>query len=410
MNDYLKQRNNTYISGQLTDTVSVINSTGAITIVENKYDNNGLVPNSYSIFLDKLFLASGYGFSSYSDYANAAYVINSYNYIFSYLSDEIHKAKDNNFIFKYSYSTENKFSELYNAYGSLISYKYFNVKFDEETPNSYELELLYKSQQYKSPEYFDKINLTYYYGDDNETERIFMNEIFAEPTASISVCYSFSRKSVNILKLENDLDIYINNNLINYDRNSNESLKGIYQYNASNIIQSKDLDIQTYRNNALLYHQVYKNAIKWRYKVMPFNGSINNHVYNVFNQLTLQEFDSFNSIFFNNSDALTLLDSVNASDSFNKIIQNYSNDFVYLDDQLNIEFLGDCYTINNELKYCHDYIIVKGIVDLVFYSNGFENNNWGKYIMTYSGDQYTIYQSPQKYIGSHTWTIKYKYG
>lgn len=409
MNDYLKQRNNTYISGQLTDTVSVINSTGAITIVENKYDNNGLVPNSYSIFLDKLFLASGYGFSSYSDYANAAYMINSYNDIFTYLSDEIHKAKDNNFIFKYSYiNTENKFSELYNVYGALISYKYFNVNFDEETPNSYELELLYQSQQYLSREYFSQINLTYYYGDDNETERIFMNEIFAEPKTTVSLCYSFSNNNgVNIFKLENDLDIYINNDLINYDRNSDSPLKGIYQY-TSNIIQSKDLDIQTYRNNALLYHQVYKNAIKWRYKVMAFNGSINNHVYNAFNQLSLQEFDSFNSILFNNSDALTQLNSENALNSFDKIIQNYSDDFVYLDDQLDIEFLGDCYTIDNELKYCHDYIIVKGIVDLVFYSNGFENNNWGKFIKTYVSDMYTIYQSPQKYIGSHTWTIKYK--
>ena len=89
MKNFLANKHNVAVSAYITDlNPSQITTNGALTIIDNSDPQNhiqGLVPNSYSIFLDKLFLATGYGFSSYYNFERASYVVSTYANAYSYI-------------------------------------------------------------------------------------------------------------------------------------------------------------------------------------------------------------------------------------------------------------------------------------------------------------------------------------
>ena len=130
MKNFLANKHNIAVSAYITDkNPSSITTNGALTIIDNSDPDQhieGLVPNSYSIFLDNLFLASGYGFSSYNQFSDATYITNTYEGVISYIENEIDELRQKTFNLEYSYS-ENKIDKIYNTYGWLKEYKEINI-------------------------------------------------------------------------------------------------------------------------------------------------------------------------------------------------------------------------------------------------------------------------------------------
>ena len=58
----------------------------------------------------------------------------------------------------------------------------------------------------------------------------------------------------------------------------------------------------------------------------------------------------------------------------------------------------------------HDYIVIDYNTDnLDFYFNNILNNGWKRILINLNGQKiYKIFQSPKRYMGKHTWNIKYR--
>ena len=418
MKDFLINKDKVNFSAYITDiNPNVITTNGALTIVDNTdLDKhiNGLVHNSYSIFLDSLFLASGYGFSSYNDFSKAAYLINTYSDSYRYLLDQIENFKDTTFELKYTYDdNENNLDNIYNTYGCLTSYKYITVSNDLEDTNSYIISLnkyntkYIENIQFKLTENIDANENIINYKDDN----------YIKIGESIHVCYIFSlynnNGTIEEIK-ETSPEFYINNQLINLEdglqNNNNEIIvRSSLVYNQ---YHTEDLNFVCKRNNDIIYSYFYKDFIKWRYRMLVFNtntlsmllSSSSSNLSNIYN---FDKYDFDDSDFnLNSTDPLF----VNALTNFLTFINdNFETHSKFLDDSVNIEFIGDGYFYNDEWIYMHDYIVLDYNTDnLDFYFNNILNNGWKRITINNNGQIYKIFQSPKRYMGKHIWNIRYR--
>ena len=142
MKNFLALKDQIPFSAYITDKQpSAITTNGALTIIDNstRSENiDNLVPYSYCIFLDQQFLASGYGFYSYEQYHDAAYIVNSYNGVYTYIMNELDILHHKRFKLEYTYETsENKIDKVYNTYGWLKEYKEIKISQDETDENTY---------------------------------------------------------------------------------------------------------------------------------------------------------------------------------------------------------------------------------------------------------------------------------
>lgn len=412
MKDFLVRKNNVAVSAYITDlNPSQITTNGALTIIDNSDPSNnivGLPPNTYSLFLDNLFLASGYGFSSYNEYNKASYIVSTYSGVYSYIINELDKLNNDSIVIKYSY-TDNKIDKDYTTYGWLKRYKTLDITKLSNT--SYE----FKLTNHDNLGFINDIQL-YSYSNGKQIEN------YANVGDTVQI-YLNLYKSTRTRQKDNDIIAYapnikFNGETIDLSDVSNVTNADSYFYitrtvdnidNTNNIIYNKDFELVCSRNNEIVYHHIFKNAIKWRYKILPFNTSVLNLLFTTGNV--------------NYSDLLKSLDSYKLSDinfnimyindGLNSLMNNideFEDKMIYIDDDCNIEFEGYMYRNGDLYSSSYDYFIIEaGIYDFDFYFNDIKNNNWNYITFTHNDKSYRLYQSPQKYIGKHIWKIKYKY-
>ena len=420
MKNFLANKHNVAVSAYITDiNPSQITTNGALTIIDNSEPSQhitGLVPNSYSIFLDKLFLASGYGFASYNHFSKASYMINTYEGVISYIENEIDELRKKTFDLEYT-TPEVKLDKIYNSYGWLKEYKEIEVERDEIEDNKFNISLNVVDTPYITNMKLEIIggkdingennnnstDLTYNYFDINSSAVVKFS--FIKDSSLDKSKYKETAPTIYFNDEEIDLDNTIDDGNITYIKRTIE---------APNINQTKDITIVCKNGNDIIYSYTFINAIKWRYSVLPFNTEKVNGLAQM-NLTTILGFDNhdFSDESFNN----TINDSQNTT--LREIIGfTYANkdNMVYLDDETQIEYLGIGYRNPNDEEYnnyfSHDYILVKfNSIKIDFYFNGIKNNNWN-YIEFNNDDniKYRLYQSPKRYIGKHIWNIRYNNG
>lgn len=428
MKDFFINKHNTNFSTYITDiSPNLITTNGALTIIDNNYPNiiDGLVPNTNNIFLDNIFIAGGYGFASIEDYKNASYLITTYNNSYIYLLNEINKINNLKFNLDYTYeNTENILDKKYNKYGCITSYKYLSIYNSENNDNTYIISL-----NEKETRYIDNIDFKIIENEEDENNIIFNDNNYVEIGKTTTLCYLFTRynNNGNIDELEkSSSDIYINDYKINLSEDFYDNENNLCLYNNDLIYKSslrfdkyhnENINLVCKRDSEIVYSYVFENFLKWRYTALPFNTKklsilINNSFNENSNQLKdIYIFDryNFNDINFdeNSTEMNYAINTV-----FNFVDNNYDNMSIFLDDETDIEFLGDGYVYDDDIVYMHDYIVVRLETNnypyFDFYLNNILNNGWNDLLINYNNVQYKIFQSPQKYIGKHTWTIRYR--
>jgi len=421
MKNFLANKNNVAVSAYITDlNPTQITTNGALTIIDNSDPNQhiqGLVPNSYNIFLDNLFLASGYGFSSYNHFNKATYLINTYNNVVSYIENEINDLRNNTFNIEFSYTTsENKIDKVYNSYGWLKEYK--EIKVERTNSNSYTISLNTVNTPYISNVKLEIIGGKDINGENinNSTDLIYN---YFNINNSAEVKLSFIKN--NILEKSKFGDtaptIYFNDEVIDFSDNlvqdDNNLIYIIRNFEAPLTNQTKDLTFVCKHGEDIIYSYTFVDAIKWRYTILPFNTEKVNALTQI-NLTDVSGFDNhdFSDESFNNSlntSGNTVLDSIKL------FIDNNESNMMYLDDNTEIEYLGIGYKMQSDNEYInyftHDYVLVKyNSIKMDFYFNGIKNNNWNYIEFNHNNLVYRLYQSPKRYIGKHTWNIRYNYG
>ena len=438
MKNFLANKHNVPVSAYITDlNPTQITTNGALTIIDNSDPNPnnhiyGLVPNSYCIFLDNLFLASGYGFSSYNHFEKASYIINTYEGVITYIGDEINDLRNKTFNIEYSYeNSENKIDHVYNTYGWLKQYKEIDVYKSPENNSTYIIQLKTIHTPYISDIQLELIGGKDIYGhnDNNSTDLIY-NYFDVNNSSHVQLSFTITDNSIiaNSQNGENDNisikekiiqnapNLYINDEIVDFNKFEESGQLLTYYIDYENInseYNTKDLSLVCKRDNDIVYSYTFNNLIKWRYKILPFNTEY----INALSQLELSTIMAFDNYEFSDTgfdiqnisndtdDNLTILNKLKS------FIENNENSMVYLDDNTEIEFNGTGYKANNSIFFTHDYILVKyNTIKIDFYFNNIKNNNWNYIELNNDNNEiFRLYQSPRRYIGKHKWIIKYNY-
>lgn len=411
MKDFLTRKDNVAVSAYITDyNPSQITTNGALTIIDNSDSSIERLPsNSYSLFLDNLFLASGYGFSSYEEYNKGSYIANEYEGMYSYIINELNNLHNDSITINYT-NSDTQINKEYSTYGWLKSYMILHV--DRKTNTSYDM-------------YFETVENSYVNhisldcGNDSNAYvyKPIQNNTNVAPVSLI--LYKSNQNNESIIAYAPEIifnDEIVFNNEINLNDNEHIEDAGSYfkitrdiEYHTNDPLNT-DLKLICKRNNEVVYDYVFKDAIRWRYKILPFNTN-NVKLVNSIDDITC--LDILNNYKFSDNNFRGLGDAINYINSF--ITANIDK-LIYLDNN-DIEFSGEGYIFNDLQCSSFDYFIIEGADHkLDFYLNGIKNNNWSHYTFTpensnesNSNESYTIYQSPQKYIGKHTWKICYRY-
>ena len=436
MRNFLASKNNIALSAYITDKApSAITTNGALTIIDNSEPSQhitGLVPNSYSIFLDNLFLASGYGFSSYAQFEKASYVISTYANAYSYILNELDILHNRSFTLEFDENSDNKIDEIYNTYGWLKEYKEIKIERAEDIANNYIISLDTIETSYIDEIYIEVFggkNLQMQQSQDSRDLSFNYFEIGKNATVRINFVKDSNYGGDPILFHQTAPEIRLNVSGVDYS-NVTDGLGETILLNAggnaitndsnklyisrdyrSNTFANKDLSFVFKRHKDIIYQYTFKNLLKWRYRIIPFNTEL----VNIFNSLSSNFVYALDYYLY--SDTSFSIDNVNliqggSLDAFLTFVESNLNNAIFLDDEMTIEFLGLGYTHNNAIYYMHDYFIVEsGISNFDFYFNGIKNNHWSyfEFELNNGTKRYRLYQSPQRYIGKHTWTIKYNY-
>lgn len=380
MNNKLSRLNQVNVSTYLTDLkpgVGELNTQGALVVLDNSDSNiQNLISSYYGFFIDDVFIAGGYGFKSLQEYKDFTKKINEITYISSYTHDLGRKIDQQKFAFKFSYSGDsNIMSPEYNTYGFICSYKFFKVSY---TNNSYTLNL---SNQVNI-NYLNRIEVSPKTNTDLDFEDNSSNGRFEY---QVNLTYTNGSIKTNY---NDNIKIYTNNELVT------ESGQIFYISRPANKYSADiNIDIKNSRGE-LIYTYNMPNIAKWVGKLSynPNKISNNSTNYNIWESSNYVNFRDTN-FDWNNSDSLvaaqisTLLNLIDNSKS-----KKYTFEF---EKEIEIPFsAGD-----NPL---YDYIITTKPYKIEFFFNGIQSYNWN---MKKHGDDY-IYQSPQKYIGKHTWVLK----
>jgi len=443
MRNFLANKNNVAVSAYITDKhPSAITTNGALTIIDNSEPSQnitGLVPNSYSIFLDNLFLASGYGFSSFEQFEKASYVVSSYANAYSYILNELDLLHNKSFTLEFDENSDNKIDEVYNTYGWLKEYKEIVIRQSENIANNYTISLNTVSTCYINKIYLeiiggqnlemqssiDKKDLSFNYFEVGKQATVKINFVKENNTAGDSVLFyktaPLTYLNVTYLNIPDKNSEIIFSNIGDTDEelvnNNNKLINNSNRFYISraftcNEFENKDLSLIFTRHDDIIYNYTFKNILKWRYKILAFNTN----KINIFTSLDINTIYALDNYPFSNTTidivSFESLQQGSSSQYFFEFVENNLDNAIFLDDEMTIEFLGLGYNKGDTIYYMHDYIIVEsGIVNFDFYFNGIKNNHWNylEFEIENTTKKYRIYQSPQRYIGKHTWTIKYNY-
>ena len=381
MNNKLSRLNQVNVSTYLTDLkpgVGELNTQGALVVLDNTGDPNiqNLISSNYGFFIDDVFIAGGYGFKSLQEYKDFSKSVNKINDISAYTYYLANKIDQQEFTFDFTYSSDsNIMSPEYNAYGFICSYKFFKLSY---TNNSYILNL---SNQVNI-NYLNKIEIIPLTNTELDYEDNSTNGRF-----EYKVKLNYNNGSINT-NYNNGIKIYSNNELITNSEQTLYITKPSGKY-----LADINIDIKNSKGESIYTYNI-DNIAKWVGKLSynPNKISNNSTNYNIWESSNYVNFRDSN-FDWNNSDSLvaaqinTLLDLIDNSKS-----KKYTFEF---EKEIEIPFsAGD-----NPL---YDYIVTTKPYKIEFFFNGIQSYNWN---MKKHGDDY-IYQSPQKYIGKHTWVLK----
>ncbi len=381
MNNKLSRLNQVNVSTYLTDLkpgVGELDTQGALVVLDNTGDSNiqNLISSYYGFFIDDVFIAGGYGFKSLDEYKNFTKKINKIDDVSSYTYYLANKIDQQEFSFDFTYTGDsNIMSPEYNSYGFICSYKIFKVSY---TDNSYILNL---SNQVNI-NYLNKIEIEPLTITDLDFEDTSINSRF-----EYKVNLNYNNGSVKT-NYNDGIKIYTNNELIT------ESGQTFYISRPSGkYLADINIDIKNSRGETIYTYNI-PNIAKWVGKLSYNPNKILNNTtnYNVWESSNYINFRDTN-FDWNNSDVLvaaqidTLLDLV---DNCKTTVYNFN-----FEEETEINFsAGD-----NPL---YDYIVTSKPYKIEFFFNGIKSCNWN---MKKHENDY-IYQSPQKYIGKHTWVLK----
>ncbi len=384
--------NSTYFQSYITNShPELIQTVGAITIVDNTNNTIPNLPDAYSLFIDDTFIATGYGATTYEDYSHISYVISSYNHVFSYFDDEI-----NNIYDKYlniNYDDNIILSKELNEYNFVTSYTVLNI---DHTINNRNI-----IDGYVNDYQFNKATIGCKYLDDVMFEYDLTNS--DSNTCFINMSYTYitggSNTSINndielrIIPKYNTTTITLGDGeskiypMIEFSTNSGIASFG---FNSTENRIMEDLAFQFVKNNKVIYSYTYKNLLKWPTVCYTF-PEVSSSMIGCLN--TLNTFNFRNT---NISDDIKSTIATNTE----QIIQTLSSQNIE-ENELTVTF------INNSPSY--DYIVIfKEFIlnnNIEFFFNGIRSNNWRCINVD---DNMYVWQSPQKYIGSHDWTIRFK--
>jgi hypothetical protein len=374
------------------------NTNGALTIINKDNSENNL-----ELYIDNEFIASGFGFPDESAYTAAfSYINNLGNQIDNIndiLSENIGKIIKNSSL-EYTY-TDNIFGQKYNEYGMPYSYNYFELTYSDNEENvSYTLNTGKKVNH----NFIKNIDLQL---TDNKiydiSENISLNlniefnnrELIGLEDYKLSCVYGDSDNDKYEINLS---DLSIPANLLKTEE---------ITIDAANEVKKQDVAIKIfnkYNDNNIndyyqIYNYVYKDFLSWKNKILYSNNYDDDN----------SRYDFVNEVNLNNSES-----NIDQNDrlytTFQNIILNILNDeeqsniYYGYDEEVKLNF--------NNVKALYDYIFIDEDVNIDFYFNEIKSNQWIRKSVSLSIDEnapdktYYIYQSPQKYIGEHTWVIK----
>ena len=269
----------------------------------------------------------------------------------------------------------------------VLSYNYLQLNYNsDDTQVSYTLVSLNK----RTNNFITNISVSINQDNSHISESI---------DGNITLTFNSSQSNVGLVDYQ--INYGIPSNMNNFSL-QNISINGERQYNQSfsfdspGKITEEDFNIQiihNYLNNSYpVYSYTYPKLLKWK-NYMQYSSSSNINNYN---------------------GDYTIVNEFNLTDSATPLTGEIGNAFSNI---INIENFNIYYSYDEDIELnfqnstpLYDYIYLIEDVDVEFYFNGIRSNNWhgGKIEKSIDGTNQTfyIYQSPQKYIGEHTWVIK----
>ena len=347
-------------------------SYGQFVIVDNTGEQSidGLVPNTYNLFIDHIHIASGYGFASYTDFNNEIEKISySYNNVIELLN--YNENSEQISLFNISVNPINNYFTTYNSYGFATSY--ISLSFNKKTNNDYKYNYeLFLNKYYLK--YINVIGIEHKKDDLNNDITIVNSKDDFPITLNLSIGNN-SNGDITLLQNEkikiSHSSIYPEAKMIIEGNSISSNTQDInIEFNDN---YEEDLIIEYLYEENILSKQVFSNVLKWSEKIIPYPKS-------------------------------TIYENIDNAILDPEFMNNYMN--IIPENDIEIEF-------NGGTLFTYDYIITDSNLNIEFYFNGIKSNNWTCKEKDYSdtpsiGGIYYIWTSPQKYCGAHTWKLKIK--
>lgn len=412
MNSHLQSLHQSYVFAYILNYQPPASSSdnGVMTIVDNSENNVTSLLSQYGFYIDNVFIAGGYGFKTLEDLQKAQDVANDFEN-FTYNLNNALKDLSNKqtiFVFKGTEEAEigsqevnlNILSPEYNTYNYITTYQYFKLT-EETNLNASNIKYILSLKTQSDIRYVDNINIIN--NNDDENDVIEIEDLTTVNAQKYKIKVNIHQNtSSNILQYNDDLNIYVYSKVNEEFKDTpitltnTENISKDIEFNrpASGFIDDLVIEIRKPGANVgeenVIYSYIIHDFLRWQDKfiIYPTPGT----------------------------DALTQYNKYNFRDTDTDI--NDSNCYSIYQQLIQDNFIEDNYInadTNNEIELnfssnipCYDYIIFRNQYDLEFYFNGLQSHNWVYETITVGSQQYYIWQSPQRYIGNHTWKIKIK--
>ena len=392
-----------YFSAYVANTVQN-DTNGALTIINSDESESRL-----ELYIDNEFIASGFGFPDKASYMAAfTYIDNlgskmeSIDNIIATMENKIIK----NSSLEYTYESSIINAE-YNEYGMPFSYSCLNLTYnDTEDRVSYIIEKTKKTNHnyIKGIEVsLDDETKDYYITDDiiANIKMAFNNssaEGLEDYMLQCSYCGSTLNKELSRLTINNaGSTVQIKVGAPEESKKEDLTINILHKYNNSDTGSN---------NNYVVYSYVYEDIFNWKDKLI-YSHNLDDNMLTYYSSTSKYNLNDYN-IKIHEGPRASVIEKISDElyQNFKKII-NYSDnyDFYEFNKEIKLEY--------NNRQLLYDYIILDKQLNINFYFNGIKPNNWISKEINFSTDgensqnlTYYIYQSPQRYIGEHTWTIK----
>ena len=398
MNNDLKRINGYLFQSYVGDNFPLYSETsyGHFVIVDNTGPINiqGLIPNTYNVFVDHIHIASGYGFGTVDDFNNEMKRI---TYAYNGVIDlyEYNKNNENTTLFNLQMvdNGRNNHFASYNAYGFETSYRMISVnqtvsedykynyelkvnKYDLNYINPIEVKFVQDSTEditsvYKTEDFPLNIKITTNVSDDND-------EVFNSLVVHESI-------KINGKQLGNS-DISVGGGFNTY----------FFDFNTNTNKYVEDLKVEYLYYNNVLSTYIIPGILKWTEKMFIYPTLY------AMNKVIIYNDDPEDIEHFIGQNIAKLYND----SSSNPDLINNSTLYINPNELISVDF-------NSGSNFLYDYIVILEDFIPEFYYNGIKSENWQiitQSIKDYNESEKTnnIWRSPQKYSGLHTWQIQLK--